>query len=157
MLGMIGRALGVPAKDISYVAYAGGGPALAAILVGHVAAGISGFGEFGEQIKAGKLRALAISAGTRQPEIDVPTLKEQGIDVELFNWRGVFAPPGTAGAQRDALIALVEKMAGSASWKDQLKKRDWTPILLTGDAFATYIQEENDRITAILKDLGLAS
>ena len=92
MLGMIGRALGVPPKNLKYVAYAGGGPALAAILGGHVTAGISGYGEFAEQIKAGKLRALAISSGERQPGVDVPTLKEQGIDVELFNWRGVFAP-----------------------------------------------------------------
>ncbi|HET9903593.1 MAG TPA: tripartite tricarboxylate transporter substrate-binding protein [Xanthobacteraceae bacterium] len=157
LLGMIGKALGVPAKDLSYVAYAGGGPALAAILGGHVAAGISGFGEFGEQIKAGKLRALAISSGERQPGIDVPTLKEQGIDVELANWRGVFAPPGISNAQRDKLIKLVETMANSASWKDQLKKRDWTPILLTGDAYAKYIEQENERISAVLKDLGLAS
>jgi putative tricarboxylic transport membrane protein len=157
LLGMIGKALGVPAKNLTYVAYAGGGPALAAILGGHVAAGISGFGEFGEQIKAGKLRALAISAGERQPGIDVPTLKEQGIDVELFNWRGVFAPPGISDAERGKLVKLIETMANSASWKDQLKKRDWTPILLTGDAYAKYIADENERIAGILKDLGLAS
>jgi putative tricarboxylic transport membrane protein len=157
MLGMIGKAVGVAPKDLRYVAYAGGGPALAALLGGHVAAGISGYGEFGEQIKAGKLRALAISAGEKQAGIDVPTLKAEGIDVELFNWRGVFAPPGTAGAQRDALIKLIETMAASASWKEQLQKRDWTPILLTGDAYAKYIEQENERVGAILKDLGLAS
>jgi putative tricarboxylic transport membrane protein len=157
MLGMIGKALGVAAKDLRYVAYAGGGPAVAALLGGHVSAGISGYGEFGEQIKAGKLRALAISAGEKQAGIDVPTLKAEGIDVELFNWRGVFAPPGTAGAQRDAMIALVEKMANSATWKEELKKRDWTGILMTGDAYAKYIEQENERIFAILKDLGLAS
>lgn len=92
MLGMIGKAVGVPAAKLSYVAFAGGGPAQAALLGGHVAAGISGWGEFSEQVKAGKLRALGISADARQPGIDIPTLKEQGIDVELFNWRGVFAP-----------------------------------------------------------------
>jgi len=94
MLGMIGKAVGVSANRLSYVAFAGGGPAQAALLGGHVAAGISGWGEFSEQVKAGKLRALAISADARQPGINIPTLKEQGIDVELFNWRGVFPPPG---------------------------------------------------------------
>jgi putative tricarboxylic transport membrane protein len=157
LLGMIGKALGVAPKNLKYVAYAGGGPALAAILGGHVAAGISGYGEFGEQIKAGKLRAIAISSGERQPGIDVPTLKEQGIDVELFNWRGVFAPPGITGAPRDSLIGLIEKMANSATWKEELKKRDWTPILLTGDAYAKYIEQENVRFTVILKVLGLAT
>ena len=157
LAGMIAKAVGAPPQKVSYVPYAGGGPALAALLGGHVAAGISGYGEFGEQIKAGKLRALAISADKRQPGIEVPTLKEQGIDVELFNWRGVFAPPGTAGEKRQALIALIEKMAASATWKQEVAKRDWLPIVLTGDAYAKYVADETTRITAILKDLGLAS
>ncbi len=93
---MIAKALGVPANKVSYVAFAGGGPANAALLGNQVAAGISGYGEFGEQIKAGKMRLLAISSDKRQAGIDAPTLKEAGIDVELFNWRGVFAPPGVS-------------------------------------------------------------
>lgn len=157
MLGMIGKTLGVAPKDLKYVAYAGGGPALAAILGGHVTAGISGFGEFAEQIKAGKIRALAISSDKRQPGIDVPTLKEQGIDVELFNWRGVFAPPGTTGEARQALITLIEKMVASASWKQETEKRDWTSIPLVGDAYAKYVEAEMTRVEGILKDLGLAS
>ena len=90
---MIAKAVGVPPTKVSYVAFAGGGPATAALLGNQVAAGISGFGEFAEQVKAGKLRIIAVSADKRQEGIDAPTLKEEGIDVELFNWRGVFAPP----------------------------------------------------------------
>jgi len=157
LLGMIGKAVGVPAAKLSYVAYAGGGPAQAALLGSHVAAGISGFGEFAEQIKAGKLRAIAISADKRQPGIDVPTLKEQGIDVELFNWRGLFAPPGTSKDRRDELVKLVESMAKSAKWTEEAGKRDWTTILMTGDAYAKFLDDETVRIEGILKDLGLAS
>jgi putative tricarboxylic transport membrane protein len=157
LLGMIGKAVGVAPSKLSYVAYAGGGPAQAALLGAHVAAGISGYGEFAEQIKAGKLRAIAISADKRLPGIDVPTLKEQGIDVELVNWRGVFAPPGTAGERRNALISLVEKMANSEKWQEEAKKRDWTTILLTGDAYAKFIEEETARIETVLKEIGLAS
>lgn len=157
LLGMIGKAAGVPAAKLSYVAYAGGGPAQAALLGSHVTAGISGFGEFAEQIKAGKLRAIAISADKRQPGIDVPTLKEQGIDVELFNWRGLFAPPGTSKEKRDELIKYVETMVKSPKWVEEAAKRDWTTILLTGDAYAKFLDEETARIEAILKDLGLAS
>jgi putative tricarboxylic transport membrane protein len=157
LLGMIGKAAGVPASKLSYVAYAGGGPAQAALLGAHVAAGISGYGEFAEQIKAGKLRAIAISADKRQPGIDVPTLKEQGIDVELFNWRGLFAPPGTSNERRDELIKLVDTMAKSAKWTEEATKRDWTTILLTGDAYAKFLDDETTRIEGILKDLGLAS
>jgi len=103
------------------------------------------------------LRALAVSSGERQPGLDIPTLKEQGIDLELTNWRGVFAPPNTPDPQRQALISLIEKMANSAAWKEELRKRDWTPLLLTGDAYGKFITDENARIEAILKDLGLAT
>lgn len=156
LLGMIGKAVGVAANRLSYVAFAGGGPAQAALLGGHVAAGISGFGEFSEQVKAGRLRALAISADSRQPGIDVPTLKEQGVDVELFNWRGVFAPPGVNAAGRDAMVALMRTMTQSAAWKEECTKRDWTSIPLFGDDYAKYVENETTRIEAILKDLGLA-
>ncbi|MCC7346861.1 MAG: tripartite tricarboxylate transporter substrate binding protein [Variibacter sp.] len=157
LLGMVGRALGVAPKDLNYVAYAGGGPALAALLGGHVTGGISGFGEFSEQIKAGKLRALAISADKRQPGIDVPTLREQGIDVELFNWRGVFAPPGTNAAQRQALIDLMQKLVASPAWKQELEKREWTSIPMFGDEYDAYVKSELARVESVLKDLGLAS
>jgi putative tricarboxylic transport membrane protein len=156
MVGMVAKAAGVPASKVSYVAFAGGGPAMAALLGGQVAAGVSGYGEFGEQVKAGKLRVLAISADKRQPGIEAPTLKEQGIDVELFNWRGVFAPPGVSDADRRAMVAMIEKMAASPQWADTCKQRDWTQITLAGDAYKTFIDAESARIEAILKDLGLA-
>lgn len=156
LAGMIAKAAGADPKKVSYVAYSGGGPALAALLGNQVTCGISGFGEFGEQVKAGKLRALAISADKRQPGIDIPTIKEQGLDVELFNWRGVFAPPGVKDADRAAMIDLMTRMNASPAWAEQLKARDWTGIFLAGDAYAKYIEQENIRIEAILKEIGLA-
>jgi putative tricarboxylic transport membrane protein len=155
LVGMIARALGVSPTKVSYVAFAGGGPATAALLGNQVAAGISGYGEFSEQIKAGKLRLIAISSDQPQQGIDAPTLKEQGIDVELFNWRGVFAPPGVSDSQRKAMIALVEKMAASPQWADACKTRDWTPITLLGDDYKAFLDTETPRIEGILKELGL--
>jgi putative tricarboxylic transport membrane protein len=157
LAGMIAKALGVDAKRVSYVAYAGGGPAQAALLGNQVTCGVSGYGEFGEQIKAGKLRALAISADKRQDGIDIPTLKEQGVDVELANWRGVFGPPGLAADKQAALIGLIEKMVQGPTWQAELKKKDWTGIYLPGAEFGKYLDSEIERITGILKDLGLAS
>jgi putative tricarboxylic transport membrane protein len=156
LAGMMAKAIGIDPRKVNYVAYAGGGPAQAALLGGHVTAGISGWGEFSEQIKAGKLRALAISSDKRIDGINAPTLREQGVDVELFNWRGVFAPPGVTDAQRQALIGLVDRMVKSAAWQDQLKKRDWTAIYQTGDQFAAYLKSETERIETILRDIGLA-
>jgi putative tricarboxylic transport membrane protein len=157
LAGMIAKAVGVDPRKVNYVAYSGGGPAQAALLGGHVTAGISGWGEFSEQVKAGKLRALAISADKRVNDIAAPTLKEQGVDVELFNWRGVFGAPGITDAQRQALIGLVDRMVQSPSWQEILKTRDWTGIYLSGDQFAAYIKSETDRITGVLRELGLAT
>jgi len=156
MLGMIAQAVGVDPAKVSYVAFSGGGPAIAALLGNQVAGGISGYGEFGEQIKAGKLRLLAISADRRQAGIDAPTLKEEGINVELFNWRGVFAPPGVSDAQRNEMIALVQKMAASPQWAEICKARDWTQITMVGEEYKKFLEAETARIEGILKQLGLA-
>jgi putative tricarboxylic transport membrane protein len=156
LFGLIAKTVGVPATSLSYVPFAGGGEALAALLGNQVAAGISGYGEFAEQVKAGALRLLAISADKKQEGIDAPTMKEAGIEVELFNWRAVFAPPGVSDEDKTAMVALVDKMANSASWATELKNRNWTPILLTGDDFSKFLAEDTARIEAILKDLGLA-
>jgi putative tricarboxylic transport membrane protein len=154
---MIAREAGIDPSKINYVAFRGGGEAVAAILGGNVTVGGSGYTEFGEYIATGKMRPIAVTSEARLKGIDAPTLKEQGIDVELFNWRGVFAPPGVSNEQRANMVDLVEKMANSGTWAEEVKKRDWTPILLTGDAYAKFIEEEKTRIEAILKDLGLAS
>jgi putative tricarboxylic transport membrane protein len=156
LFGLIAKTVGVEATKLSYVPFAGGGEALAALLGNQVAAGISGYGEFAEQVKAGALRLLAISADKRQEGIDAPTMKEAGIDVELFNWRGVFAPPAVSDADKAAMITLIETMAKSEAWATECKNRNWTPILLTGDEYAKFLAEDTARIEGILKDLGLA-
>jgi putative tricarboxylic transport membrane protein len=155
LAGMIAKAVGVDARRVSYVAYSGGGPAQAALLGNQVTCGISGLGEFSEQIKAGKLRALAVSSG--EPQEGVPTLKSQGVDVELANWRGVFGAPGIGADKQAALIALVEKMVQGPTWQAELKKRDWAGIFLAGADYARFVDAEIARITGILKDLGLAT
>lgn len=156
LFGLIAKTAGVPATSLSYVPFAGGGEALAALLGNQVAAGISGYGEFSEQIKAGALRLLAVSSDKRQEGIDAPTLKESGIDVELFNWRGVFAPPGVSDEDKAAMITLAENMAKSPSWAEECKNRNWTQILITGDEYGKFVADDTARIAAILKDLGLA-
>lgn len=157
LAGLIARATGVDPKNVAYVAYSGGGPAQAAIIGSQVSCGISGWGEFSEQIKAGKMRALAISADKRQPGIDAPTFKEQGVDVTLYNWRGVFAPPGISAADRQALIDLVGKMAKSPAWQEIVKKYEWSDIYLPGDEYSAFVKAETERIHGVLKDVGLAS
>lgn len=156
LFGLMAKAAGVDPTKISYVPFAGGGEALAALLGNQVAGGISGYGEFSEQVKAGSLRVLAVSADKRQEGIDAPTLKESGIDIELFNWRGVFAPPDVSAEDKAAMVKLMEDMTSSAAWAEECKNRQWTSIPLTGEAYETFLKEDIARIEGILKDLGLA-
>lgn len=155
LVGMIAKAVGVDPAKTNYVPFKGGGDAVAAIIGGHVGAGVSGYSEFEQHIQAGKMRALAISSPTRQKGIDVPTLKEQGIDVELANWRGVFGAPGITPAQRDELVAAVRKATEDPHWKKAVQEKLWTEVFLPGDDFGKYVSEDEKRLAAILTDLGM--
>ena len=134
MAALFVGAAGADASKVNYVAFSGGGESLAAILGGKVTAGISGYGEYEGQIKAGKLRAIGVTSPQRLPGVDVPTFKEQGIDLVLTNWRSVFGAPGITDAQKKALGELVEKLVKSAAWKDILKQKGWDDAYLPGDA-----------------------
>ena len=68
----------------------------------------------------------------------------------------MFAPPGVNDAQRQAMIALIEKMAASPQWAEACKTRDWTQITLLGDDYKAFLDAETARIEGILKELGLA-
>jgi putative tricarboxylic transport membrane protein len=153
LAGMIAKAAGVEGGKVNYVPFKGGGEAVAAIIGGHVAAGISGVSEFAQHIQSGKMRALAVSAPTKQAGI--PTLKEQGYDIVLGNWRGVFGAPGITPAQRAALIKAIEAGVKSKAWEESLKKNDWMNTWLAGDDYGKFIDADVKRIGAILADLGL--
>jgi putative tricarboxylic transport membrane protein len=157
LAGLVAKAAGVDVKQINYIAHAGGGEALNALLGNKVALGISGISEWAEQVKAGKLRALAVSGPTRDKNVDAPTLKESGIEVELANWRGVVAPPGISDTDKQSLIDLVTKMHGSQPWQDALSTKGWIDAFLTGEEFANYLTQEQTRIKTIITDMGLVS
>lgn len=153
LVGLIAKEAGVDPAKINYVPFKGGGEAIAAIVGGHVTAGVSGIGEFAEQIKGGRMRALAVSSSSRVEGFR--TLKEQGLNVELANWRGIFGAPGITTAQRNALIKIVRGAAESKAWKETLTKLGWSPIFLSGDAYKKFIDEDTKRIAGIIDSLGI--
>jgi putative tricarboxylic transport membrane protein len=155
MAALFVGAAGADASKVNYVAFSGGGESLAAILGGKVTAGISGYGEYEGQIKAGKLRAIGITSPERLPGVDAPTFKEQGIDLVLTNWRSVVAAPGISDAQKKALGDLVDKLVTSASWKEILKQKGWDDAYLPGEAFAKFLGDEQKRVGNVLTSVGL--
>ena len=155
LVGLIAKEAAVEPSGINYVPFAGGGEALASILGGHVTAGVSGYQEFAGQIETGDLRALAISSSERLEGVDIPTLKEQGIDVELTNWRAVFAPSGISDEDKQALGDAVGKMAESEAWQTTLADRAWLDLYLPPDEFAQFLQQDTAQVETVLKDIGL--
>jgi putative tricarboxylic transport membrane protein len=153
LAGLIAKSQGIEAGKVNYVPFKGGGEAVSAIIGGHVTAGVSGLSEFSQHIKSGKMRALAVSSAKAIEGI--PSLKEQGVNVELANWRGVFGAPGITKPQRDELIKAVEKAVKSKEWQEALKKQDWDDFYLAGDAYGQYITAENKRLAEILNELSL--
>ncbi len=155
LAGLVAQAGGIDPKKVNYIAYSGGGEALAAILGGKVAAGISGVSEFTDQVEAGKMRALAVSGAERVEGFDAPTIKEAGLDVELTNWRGMVAPGGISDADKQSLSDAVEKMAESDAWQAQMDKNGWDDAFQPADEFATFLADEKTRVSGVLKSLGL--
>ncbi|QXZ08561.1 tripartite tricarboxylate transporter substrate binding protein [Comamonas sp. Y33R10-2] len=154
---MIAREVGVDPAKINYVAFRGGGEAISAILGGNVTVGGSGFSEFAEYIATGKMKPIGVTAGQRLKGAasSIPTLKEQGINVEIGNWRGVYGAPGISKAQRDELVAQLEKTTKSKAWAEALQKNDWTPAWLAGDAFAKFVDDEFASLRATMAKSGM--
>ena len=155
LAGLIAKELGLDPGKVNYVPFTSGAEAVAAVLGGSVTAGISGYGEFAQHIKSGRVRALAVSGHERVTGTDIGTLKEQGINVELVNWRAVFGAPGITPAQQKELLAAVEAGTKNEKWQDTLKKLDWTPFFLSGDAFKDFVEADTKRTAAILESLNL--
>jgi putative tricarboxylic transport membrane protein len=153
--GLLAKAVGMAPADLNYIPYSGGGESLAALLGNKVQAGISGVSEYSEQIKAGKLRALAVAGPEKVDGVDAPTLKESGYDVVLTNWRGVVAPGGLSDSARERLVQSVTAMHETQGWKDALAKNGWSDTFLAGDEFASFIDQEITTTEGVLKDLGL--
>ncbi|PPF46257.1 tricarboxylic transporter [Pseudoclavibacter sp. AY1F1] len=153
--GMLGKAIGVDPKDVNYVAYSGGGEVLSSLLSSTTAAGLSGYNEFRDQIEAGTLKALAISAPEPVDGIDIPTFEQEGVDVAMVNWRGVVAPPGIDDATRDELVDIVTELENSPEWAEALDRNNWTDSFQPGTDFEQFLVTETDQVTALVKELGL--
>ena len=86
---------------------------------------------------------------------EIPSLKEQGYNLELANWRGIFGAPGISKAQQAELVKAVEAATKHASWQESLKKQDWTNYWLPGDEYGAFVKSEMTRLGGILADLNL--
>lgn len=156
LAGMMLKEAGISPDNLNYIPYSGGGESLAALLGNKVSAGISGVGEYAEQVKAGTLRALAVSG--KEPAAQLPevkTLTDQGMNIVLTNWRGVVAPGSVDDAQAEALTKLVTDMVATDTWKETLTTNNWTDAFMTGAEFDAFLKEDIATVKTTLTDIGL--
>ena len=156
LVRLLAEQVGLPASRVNYIAFSGGGAALAAVLSGQLTAAVSGYGEFAGQIAAGQLRPLAISAAARVSGINAPTLRESGVALDLANWRAIVAPPGLSDAERDALIERMTRVARSGPWQQALTQNGWDDLFLAGADFRQFLLAEQARVEAVLQRLSAA-
>ena len=152
---MLARDIGVDASRINYVPFRGGGEAVAAILGNNVSVGGSGYSEFQQYIESGKMRPIAVTAPQRLKGINVPTMKEQGYNVEIGNWRGVYGAPGLTAEQRKRLVDMVSQATRSKAWAETVAKNGWTPALMVGAAFEEFVDREFASLRATMVKAGM--
>lgn len=152
---LFAQAIGLAPKDVRYVSYDGGGELLASVLGGKIAFGVSGVGEYRDQIESGDLRVLAVTSAKRVDGLDAPTLMESDVDVDFSNWRGIVAPPGISQNDTDRLVRLFSDLQETPEWKEALARNGWTPAFQPGKEFGEFLAKENERVAAVLAELGL--
>ena len=152
---MIAREVGVDPAKINYVAFRGGGEATAAILGNNVTIGGSGYSEFAQYIESGKMVAIGVTSPSRIKGINVPTLKEQGLNVDIGNWRGVYGAPGITPAQVKALGDMILKATKTKAWTEAMEKNGWTPALMVGPEFGEFVDREFASLRATMVKAGM--
>lgn len=156
LIRLLAEQIGLPASSVNYIAFPGGGAALAAVLGGQLSAAVSGYAEFAGQVAAGQLRILAVSSASRVAGIDAPTLHDAGINLDLANWRAVVAPPGLSAAEHAALTERITRLATSPQWRAVLHQNGWDDLFLSGPPLKQFLLAEQARIEDVLRRLSAA-
>lgn len=156
-IAMIAKVLGIPVKDLKYVAFGGGGEALGALLGGHTTAFVGEAGEIAGHTEAGTIRPLALLSDRKLTGIfeKVSLARESGIDVVSPNWRGFYAPPEISKEVLAYWEETLSKMVKTKPWKDVLEKQAWVDFFLTGDKLQKFLDEELAMYEKLAKELGL--
>lgn len=156
LTGALAGEIGIDPEQANYIAYSGGGEALNSLLSKTTDFGMSGYNEIADQVESGALRALAISSPERiETAPDLPTFKEQGVNVEMSNWRGFLAPPGISNEAEQQLLNIIDELHASSEWQETVKRNSWTDAYMTGDELDAFIEEETMKTEKIVDDLGL--
>ena len=152
---MVMEAAGEDPVGVRYLAYDGGGQAMAALLSGEIQALSTGFSEAVELANAGEVRIIGVTSDERVDAApDAPTMVEQGIDTTFVNWRGFFAAPGLPDEQLAAYQQAIAAMYDTPEWEEVRARNGWANIHNPGDEFETFLEEQEQVIGDLMRTLG---
>ncbi|WP_119390110.1 Bug family tripartite tricarboxylate transporter substrate binding protein [Taklimakanibacter lacteus] len=154
LLALLAKEAGAPVDKINFVSFSGG-EILASLGGGKIKAAISGASEFRDFAASGRIRIIAVTGPARVEGLDVPTLKETGIPIEIGNWRGFVGAPGLSAEGRKTWLDRFQKLHESDAWKATLKTHGWEDAYLPGDDFVAFLKSEDARWTTALKEVGI--
>lgn len=150
---LVEKAVGV---QFNYIVFNGGGEVNAALLGGHIDIAVSNPGEALELFKAGKVKLLGVYSDKRLAGApDVPTMKEQGVNVTYVQNRGLVAPADIPADARKVLEETASKYMKTDIFKKYLADNMLSDAWMDGETFGKWLEKENDRYAIIIKDMGL--
>ena len=149
---------GVDIRKLKTVVFNSGGDAMTALLGGHVDASASAPSALLEQIKAGKIRMLAIGAPQRLSGVlaGIPTWKELGVDAGFELWRGLAGPKGMSPAQIRFWDEALGKVVQAEEWRKDLARLEMENVYRNSGDTARYWKLQHDEVRTVLTELGLA-
>jgi putative tricarboxylic transport membrane protein len=157
-MSLVGKAVGVDPKRFKIAVFNSSGESITAILGGHVDLAITTSGLVGPHVQAGRLGVIAVAADKRLagPLAQVPTWKEQGVDVTFSSWRALIGPRGMTAQQLSYWETLVAKAAAQEEWTRELEKNGLTALFMNSEATRRLFTQQEEQLRTILTDLGLA-
>ncbi|WP_242638561.1 tripartite tricarboxylate transporter substrate binding protein [Mycolicibacterium sp. S2-37] len=137
---------------INYVPFEGGGDQIEALLDSRISVAIGGVSEFIDLVKSGELRALGVLSEQRLPGFDAPTAREQGFDVTLSNWRGLYGPPDMPKPAVEYWQQVLGEMVETPTWKAIAERSQFTTTFMIGDRFQEFLTKTQADVKTALRE-----
>jgi putative tricarboxylic transport membrane protein len=147
-------AAGGDPSSVHYVTHEGGGDQIAALRSGEVNVAIGGVSEFIGQLKSGDLTAVGVLSENPLPGVDAPTARQQGLDVTLSNWRGLYGPPDMPKSAVDYWQKALGEMVQSPTWKQIAQRSQFTTAFMIGDELQSFLAKTQADVKAALAEAG---
>jgi putative tricarboxylic transport membrane protein len=156
--GLLMKAIGGNARDLKVIAHKGSAEAVTNLMGGHIDLVTTAAGNVASHVQAGKLRVVAVAANQRFTGqlADIPTWKEQGVNLVFGGWRGILAPRGLTPAQSAYWENALRKVTETPDWKSDLEKNFWADDFVPGAQFRKELDKDYEAMKSVLVDIGLA-